>query len=109
MNQIEQTWKAQGYNDADIAKMSAVMNHPDACKYALETRDFEKAYQMTLPKEESQINLNTWFSSFIDSEPDDAKSLSIALTKFARFIQSQVDKSSDKWFITHLGGFLFNS
>ena len=96
MNQIEQTWKAQGYNDADIAKMSAVMSHPEACKYALETRDFEKAYQMTLPKEESSINLNEWFGSFIESQPDDAKSLSIALTKFSRFVQSQVDKSSEK-------------
>lgn len=96
MTQIEQTWRAQGYSDADIAKMSAVMNHPEACKHALETRNFDEAYQMTLPAEkEPQHNLLAFFSSFSEDCPDDAKSLSIALTKFARFVQSEVDKKGD--------------
>lgn len=93
MNQIEQTWKVQGYSDTDIAKMSAVMNHPLACEHAIKTRDFETAYKMTLPIEkEPQRTMLEFFSSFCEVHPDDSKSLSIALTKFARFVQSEVDK-----------------
>lgn len=92
MDLILQTWKAQGYSDDDIQKMSAVLNHPEAMNHAKNTGDFQAAYAMTLPKEEPKVNLNEWFSSFATELPDDAKSLSIALTKFARFIQSEVDK-----------------
>lgn len=59
-------------------------------------KDFiaNKAYDMTQPKEkEPQHNLLDFFSSFNDEHHEDAKSLSIALTKFARWVQSQSDKS----------------
>lgn len=92
MQLIEQAWRSQGYSESDIQKMLAVMNHPEAHKHALETKDFNAAYAMTLPKEESKIDLNLWFSSFTEAQPEDAKSLSIALTKFSRYVQSEVDK-----------------
>lgn len=69
-----------------------IASNPEAQEYALKTSDLDGAFQMCQPKEKSEVNLNEWFSSFVESQPEDAKSLSIAMTKFARFIQSSVDK-----------------
>lgn len=94
MNQIEQLWRSQGHSDENIAKMKAVMNHPEALKHATNTGNFEQAYAMTLPKEKEQNhNLMEFFSSFASEMPEDAKSLSVALTKFSRWVQSQTDKT----------------
>ncbi|MEG1695602.1 MAG: hypothetical protein RR282_00735 [Acinetobacter sp.] len=90
---IEQTLKQRGYSDSDIAKINAVMSNPQAYQHAVLTSDFDAAYAMTLPKEKSETyNLSEWFSSFVEKMPEDAKSLSIAMSKFARWIQSETDK-----------------
>lgn len=89
---IEATLKAQGITDEQIAMAKVVASNPEAQNYAMRTGDFAGAYAMCQPKEESKIDLNSWFGSFVDAQPEDAKSLSIGLTKFARFIQSEVDK-----------------
>lgn len=95
MNQ-EQILKQQGWSDENIAKLHAISSNPQAYQHAMQTGDINSAYQMTLPKEKGpQHNLLEFFSSFTKDEPDDAKSLSIALTKFARYVQSQCDKLKD--------------
>lgn len=95
MDQIEQLWRSQGISDENIVKMKVVMNNPDALKHAIETKDFESAYAMTQPKEKEQNhNLMEFFSSFASEMPEDAKSISVSLTKFARWVQSQTDKAS---------------
>lgn len=92
MNQ-EQVLKMQGWSDENIAKLKAITNNPEAYQYALKTNDLNGAYEMCKPKEkEPQHNLLEFFSSFSDEHHEDAKSLSIALTKFARWVQSEVDK-----------------
>lgn len=91
MTEIERL-RILGCSDQHIAKAKAILDNPDAHAYAMRTGDFEGAYLMTLPKEKSEIDLNEWFSSFTTEMPEDAKSLSIALTKFSRFVQSEVDK-----------------
>lgn len=85
--------KQQGFSDSDIAKINTVMKHPQAYQHALQTGNFEEAYAMTQPKEKSEpYNLSEWFSSFCDKQPEDARSLSIAMSKFSRWIQSETDK-----------------
>ena len=37
--------------------------------------------------------MDDWFSSFLKESTEDAESLSKGLTKFARYVQSQVDKN----------------
>lgn len=91
---IEQTLKAQGCTEQQIEMAKIVGRNPEAYSYAMRTGDMAGAYAMCQPKkEESAIDLNKWFSSFSEAQHEDAKSLSIALTKFARFIQSEVDKN----------------
>lgn len=90
---IEQTLKQRGYSDSDIAKINAVMMNPQAYQHALQTGNFEAAYAMTQPKEKSETyNLSEWFSSFCEKQPEDARGLSIAMSKFSRWIQSETDK-----------------
>lgn len=92
MNQ-EQVLKMQGWSDENIGKLREIANHPEAYQYALKTNDLNGAYEMCKPKEkEPQHNLLEFFSSFSNEHHEDAKSLSIALTKFSRFVQSEVDK-----------------
>lgn len=88
----EQLLKMQGWTDENIMRLKAIVGNPEAHQYAMKTNDLNGAFAMTQKKEESGINLNEWFGSFSDAQHEDAKSLSIALTKFARFIQSEVDK-----------------
>lgn len=93
MDQIEQLWRAHGISEQNIAKMKIIMDHPEALKHATDTGNFEQAYAMTFPKEKEQNhNLMEFFSSFANEMPEDAKSLSVALTKFSRWVQSQTDK-----------------
>lgn len=95
MNQ-EQILKNQGWSDENIAKLQAISSNPQAYNHAMQTGDINTAYQMTLQKEKPEVhNLNEWFGSFCKEDPDNAKSLSIALTKFARYVQSQCDKLKD--------------
>jgi hypothetical protein len=92
MSNIEQTLRSQGCTEEQIAQAKVIIKNPDAYAYAMRTLDFAGAYEMCKPKEESQIDLNEWFGLFVEAHPEDAKSLSIGLTKFARFVQSSVDK-----------------
>jgi hypothetical protein len=98
LSTIRTVLKAQGHSDADIDKIIAVMNHPEAFKYATQTKDFDTAYKMTLPKEEikTQASLDQWFSEFCKVSPNDAEELSKYLTKFSRFVQSSVDKQKSQ-------------
>lgn len=83
----------QGWSDENITKLKEIANNPEAYQYALKTNDLNGAYEMCKPKEEEpQHNLLEFFSSFSNEHHEDAKSLSIALTKFSRFVQSEVDK-----------------
>lgn len=91
---VEQYLKERGYTDENIGKIMAVLNDKDAYQYALSTGDVQGAYDKLMNKEKPEVhNLNDWFSSFSKEVPEDAKSLSIALTKFARFVQSELDKN----------------
>ena len=90
----EQLLKMQGWSDENIAKLQAISNNQEAYQYAMRTNDLVGAYEMTKPKEkEQQHNLLEFFSSFSEENHEDAKSLSIALTKFARYVQSSIDKN----------------
>lgn len=89
----EQLLKMQGWSDENIAKLKVIVSNPEAYQYALKTGDLNAAFAMCQKKEkEPQHNLLEFFSSFSDAEPESAKELSIALTKFARYVQSEVDK-----------------
>ena len=89
----EQILKMQGWTDENIAKLQAISSNPEAYQYAMRTNDLNGAYDMCKPKEkEPEHNLLEFFSSFSDTHHEDAQSLSIALTKFARHVQSEVDK-----------------
>lgn len=89
----EQILKMQGWTDENIAKLQAITGNQEAYQYAMRTKDLNGAYEMTKPKEkEEKHNLLEFFSSFSDEHHEDAKSLSIALTKFARWVQSETDK-----------------
>lgn len=94
MSLEEQTLKMQGWSDENIGKLKVILNHPEAYQHALKTNDLNAAYDIAKPKEkEPQHNLLDFFSSFSNEHHEDAKSLSIALTKFSRWVQSQTDKS----------------
>lgn len=91
---LSNTLKRQGYSDDNIQKINDVMCHPQAYKYAMSTGNFESAYAMVEAERKPQEHdLNEWFSQFAKSVPNDAKDLSVSLTKFARFVQSSVDKN----------------
>lgn len=91
---IEQTLKQQGYSDDNIRKIKAIMADKEAYEYALKTGNAEGAYAMIENKEKKEDhNLMEFFSSFSKEVPEDARSLSIALTKFSRWVQSQTDKN----------------
>lgn len=93
----EQFLRQQGWSESDIEKLRVISTNPQAHQYALKTSDLNGAYNMCQPKAEEKPqlhNLNEWFSSFAGEFPEDAKSLSINLSKFARFVQSQTDKAS---------------
>lgn len=94
---IEQTLRQQGYSDENIKKIMAIMADKEAYDYALKTGNAEGAYAMIENKEKKENhNLMEFFSSFSKEVPEDAKSLSIALTKFSRWVQSQTDKNQEK-------------
>lgn len=89
----EQILKMQGWSDENINKLKAIKDNPEASNYASKTGDLEGAFKMTQPKEKLEShNLMDFFSSFANELPDDAKSLSIALSKFSRYVQSETDK-----------------
>ena len=90
----EQILRMQGWSDENIEKLRVIANNQEAYQYALRTNDLTGAYKMTQPKEkEPSHNLMEFFSSFSTDEPESAKELSIVLTKFARWVQSEVDKN----------------
>ena len=89
---LEQTLREQQYSEEEIQKIKAVMSDPEAYQYAMQTRNFVAAYQMVLDKEKPTVSLDSWFSSFVRDKPEDAKALSVSLTKFARYVQSSVSK-----------------
>lgn len=112
MSDISQALISQGYQPQEVEAIMAVMNEPLAAQYAMATQNFLGAYHMTqhykdsLKKKEASlsapveekssdpsIDLNTWFSSFATDAPEDAAALSSSLTKFARYVQSALDKS----------------
>lgn len=103
MNDLKQILLSQGYKPQEVDKIIVVMNDPIAYQHALATRNFEEAYTMTQQYKDEQkvqteksssltVDLSSWFSSFVDAAPEDAKALSASLTKFARFVQSMTDK-----------------
>jgi hypothetical protein len=69
------------------------MADPEAYQLAMRTGNFESAYKLATDKVKPVISLDEWFSSFLKDSPEDAESLSKGLTKFARYVQSHVDKS----------------
>lgn len=88
--------KQHGFSEIEIAKINAVMGNQEAYQVAVSTGDFDRAYRMTQPKEKEQNhNLMEFFSSFSKDNPESAKELSIQLTKFARWVQSQTSKTKD--------------
>lgn len=90
---IEQTLKQRGYTDDNIGKIMAVLNDKEAYEYAMRTGNVQGAYELVEKKGKPEVhNLNDWFSSFSGEAHEDAKALSIALTKFSRWVQSEVDK-----------------
>lgn len=102
MDDVIQTLKAQNYKPEEIEMIMAVMNDPIAYQYAIANQNFHEAYKMTAAYKQKQqqnekpkfdIDLNAWFSSFATESPEDAKSLSISLNKFARHVQSMTDKN----------------
>lgn len=90
---LEQTLRQQGYSDENIARIKVVMADQEAYQYAMNTGNFEAAYKMATDKVKPVISLDDWFSSFLKDKPEDAEALSVGLTKFARYVQSNVDKS----------------
>lgn len=93
----EQILRMQGWSDENIAKLKAISSNKEAYDYAMRTQDLNGAYNMVQPKEKEQKhNLLDFFSSFSDAEPESAKELSIQLTKFSRWVQSQTDKNQEK-------------
>lgn len=93
MNQ-EDILRQQGWSDENIKKLIAIASNPEANQHAMRTGDINAAYQMTLPKEKDEGHtLVEFFSSFAKDMPEDAKSLSISLAKFSRYVQSQCDKN----------------
>lgn len=103
MNDIKQILLSQGYKQEEVDKIIVVMNDPVAYQHALTTRNFNEAYTMTQQYKDEQkaqaeksavsdIDLSSWFSSFVVEAPEDAKALSASLTKFARYVQSMTDK-----------------
>lgn len=93
----EQLLRQQGWTEENIEKLRVISNNPDAQQYALKTGDLKTAYEMASPKEKLEVhNLNEWFSSWAKESPEDSKSLSVALTKFSRFVQSETDKNQKK-------------
>lgn len=91
-----------GLNQAQIAEM---INNPNAVKlpepiqnqsYVPPTTQAEqnvKQESETIAIQDDGLFLKM-FSTFCVEKPEDAKEFSIALTKFARFVQSTLDKSS---------------
>jgi len=90
----EQILRMQGWSEENIEKLRIIASNPEAYQYALRTNDLTGAYNMVVPKEKEQNhNLMEFFGSFSDEQPESAKELSIQLTKFARWVQSEVDKN----------------
>lgn len=97
MNQ-EQLLKQQGWSDDSIQKFKTISSNPEAYQHALKTGDLQGAFDMCQPKAEEKLeshNLVDFFGSFANELPEDAKSLSIALSKFSRWVQSQTDKNKE--------------
>lgn len=93
MNQ-EQMLKMQGWSNENIEKLRLISENPEAYSHAMKTKDLSGALAMCQPQEKPQINLNDWFLAFTQERPSYAESLSIALTEFAEFVQSKVEKKA---------------
>ena len=91
----EQLLRLQGWSDERINKLKAVALHQDASQHLRQTGDLDGAYNLTLPKKKPEVDtLSELIESFAQERPNDAESLSIALTEFAEFVQSKVEKKA---------------
>lgn len=94
----EQILRQQGWSEDRIQKLKVISLNQEAHQYAMSTGDLDGAYKMCQPKAEEKLeshNLVDFFGSFAKELPDDAKSLSVALSKFSRWVQSQTDKNKE--------------
>lgn len=87
INLLKQTYS---YSDEQIQKLQAIASNPQALQHAQTTGDFNTAYEMTQPKKQ-EITLDHWFSEFTKEKPNEAETLSIALTEFSDFVRSKID------------------
>lgn len=88
----EQILKRQGWSDEDIGKLKAISLHADAYQHLANTKDLDGAYKLTLPKQRPTTEtLGELLESFAKERPNDAESLSIALTEFSEFVQKSLD------------------